>query len=91
MSKPVRRLGRGLDSLVSNVSRDESVPTDPDAVETSREVRAREGSTGQTDSVEGSAVLAVDSLEPNPLQPRSDTDRASLLSLGTVLLYPKVR
>lgn len=82
MSKSVRRLGRGLDSLVSNLSRDASKAADPETVEPSPDVRAHWGSTGGFDSAEGAAVLPVDLLNANPFQPRSNINDDAILSLG---------
>ncbi len=92
MSKTGRRLGRGLESLVSNlrgglgdtppaaVERTESAPVADQTATTSRPQGGTLGALGgadrrfekpeTTDSGEREAMLAVDKLTQNPLQPR---------------------
>ena len=79
MTKPTKRLGRGLDSLVSdlsaggrNVTSDEGVGAHRDL--TSIEQRAAEGG--------GPTMLPTDSLSPNPSQPRSIMNDESVASLA---------
>jgi len=82
MAKSSRRLGRGLDSLVSDLSR-RDVQKEPTS-------RKRDGTVGggeqpATDSDSGSAAevrsIPVENLSPNPCQPRSMIVPETLLSL----------
>lgn len=77
MSKTTRRLGRGLDSLISNLLTEGSPATtqDANAGQASPAERSVDPSTGDL------AMILIDDLNPNPLQPRSsikDEDVASL-------------
>ena len=75
MSKSTRRLGRGLNALVSNLT-EASVP--------SPQPEAAQGGLAQS-TAEGRAVTAtmlhVDQLAPNPFQPRSNLIDPNILSL----------
>ena len=82
MSKSVRRLGRGLDSLVSDLRSsittptDERKPAEPPGVQTPE----------PPDDTRGKAVratmLAIDELTPNPFQPRNITIASNVVSLA---------
>ena len=80
MSKSTKRLGRGLDSLVSHIA-DATRNVVPDAL-----VAASESKRPEAFSVlqgDGDALLAtIDSLQPNPFQPRDNTIDNDILSLG---------
>lgn len=73
MSKPVRRLGRGLDSLVSDL-RGEPVAAEAQTVERSpgSDNPATRGSK---------SVLPAGSLRPNPFQPRRDITNDDIVTL----------
>ncbi len=73
MSKPVRRLGRGLDSLVSDL-RGEPVAAEAQTVERSpgSDNPATRGSK---------SVLPAGSLRPNPFQPRRDITNYDIVTL----------
>ncbi len=79
MSKSGRRLGRGLDSLVSNLRTtatldQETVKTRP--LDGDAEIYGPEGT-----SVEA-ATLRIDAVNPNPFQPRDITSDDSVLSMA---------
>ncbi len=79
MAKPIKRLGRGLDSLVSNMR---GAITAPEG-----QTQPTDGAIGTTPSqihlagVEA-ARLPVDALHPNPFQPRSSTKDEGISSLA---------
>lgn len=81
MSKSTRRLGRGLDSLVSHLRVDDDQELSPAG-------RARDPETngssppGASSADTGAMMVSVESLEPNPLQPRTITDNSKILSLA---------
>jgi len=78
MSKSARRLGRGLDSLVSDLSeRIGRRSADRPAAEEDKDVPAEaEGSSVEALSIE------VRRLEPNPAQPRDSITEENILSLS---------
>lgn len=80
MSKSTKRLGRGLDSLVSHIV-DVTRDVVPDtSVAASESKRPEAPSVLQVD---GGALLAtIDSLKPNPFQPRDNTISYDILSLS---------
>lgn len=80
MSKSTKRLGRGLDSLVSHIAdaTRNVVPDTPVAAPISK--RSEASSVLQVD---GGALLAtINSLQPNPFQPRDNTFSYDILSLS---------
>ena len=80
MSKSTKRLGRGLDSLVSHIAdaTRNVVPDTPVAAPISK--RSEASSVLQVD---GGALLAtINSLQPNPFQPRDNTVSYDILSLS---------
>lgn len=80
MSKSVRRLGRGLDSLVTDLR-----ATTPESVPGGAGVLQREalGSTGVSPDKRIGTVLPVGALQPNPFQPRKAFDPHELEALAT--------
>ncbi len=78
MTKRARRLGRGLDSLVSDLTRSDGSLAD---------VRAVPGLCESTDHQKprqpagSSASLPLDEVVPNPFQPRSNMNDENILSL----------
>lgn len=80
MSKSTKRLGRGLDSLVSHIA-DVSRNVVPDtSVAVSESKRSEASSVLHVDG--GALLAAIDSLQPNPFQPRSNTSSNDILSLS---------
>lgn len=79
MSKPSRRLGRGLDSLVSDL-RPAGIDQGDDPLASS--LSDRPDKTKQTSSFLKSPTLETDSLVPNPFQPRSIIHDDTLISLA---------
>lgn len=81
MSKAARRLGRGLDSLVSNLRSDDSKKRE--SVEAGEDVtgRARE-SVGISREDRAGRTLPTASLSANPLQPRRRIASATISSLA---------
>lgn len=80
MAKSVRRLGRGLDSLVTDLR-----SATPESGPTRAGVPLREGlgSTGIPPDKQIGTVLPVGALQPNPFQPRKDFDPHELAALAT--------
>lgn len=79
MSKSTKRLGRGLDSLVSHIA-DATPNVLPDtSVATSEPKQQVVSSVPQIDG--GARLATTDSLQPNPFQPRDNTDTNDILSL----------
>jgi ParB family transcriptional regulator, chromosome partitioning protein len=83
MSKPARRLGRGLDSLVSDLRTEGRMATMPpaeggDGVASGPEI-------GRKQSASGGEVhtLPVEALRPNPHQPRTEFNDSELESLAS--------
>lgn len=79
MVKSIKRLGRGLDSLVSNLrGRDESKPVDEKIIPSTE--------TSKNDSKEtpSAQVLTapINDLQPNPLQPRTEVEKSDIESLA---------
>ncbi len=80
MSKPIRRLGRGLDSLVSDLrSQPTSSPTIHQAPSPLQSERAARANTEPDDNP---TSLPIDSLHPNPYQPRSRPSELHIKSLA---------
>ncbi len=79
MSKPSRRLGRGLDSLVSDL-RPAGIDQGDDPLASS--LSDRPDKTNQTSSFLESPTLETDSLVPNPFQPRRIIHDDTLISLA---------
>ncbi len=79
MAKPTRRLGRGLDSLVSNLRSVSSQPTPPieELDTTERAVTRNEAAPSIR-----AASLPAEALTPNPQQPRSNAKHGDVLSLA---------
>jgi ParB family chromosome partitioning protein len=73
MSKPVRRLGRGLDSLVSDLRGEAMAPPAPAAVPTTSD-NQRHQAAPQT--------LPIRNIQPNPFQPRQDVTSADIVTLA---------
>jgi len=80
MSKSARRLGRGLNSLVSNLTGETAV----EEPEVSNETTTRARPLKQPLSVEEGVPtkLPIGSLKPNPFQPRDKTDDESIITLA---------
>lgn len=79
MSKSGRRLGRGLDSLVSDFRATASVRDETAKAKPRGEVAEVSGPEGR--SIEAT-TLRIDAVNPNPFQPRNITDSANVLSLA---------
>lgn len=79
MAKPTRRLGRGLDSLVSNL-RSASSQHGP----LTEELDPAERTTTQNEAPPSirAASLPTGALTPNPQQPRSNAEHGDVLSLA---------
>lgn len=79
MSRSAKRLGRGLDSLVSNLRA---------AIPKSAREKGDESAVGDTSSTSTAptdltpSTLPIDALDPNQFQPRSSIDSKSVLSLA---------
>lgn len=80
MSKSVRRLGRGLDSLVPYISRSDGDQTATVAPDGSTRGPVSDEDVGE--SVQAS-MIPIDSLDPNPFQPRNNINDDTVLSLAT--------
>ncbi len=85
MARPARRLGRGLNSLVSAQPEAEVDPV-PVVVPSAKAEADSPGSeppsrSGPVPGIEAQMV-AVESLEPNPFQPRSDAEQSGIESLA---------
>ncbi|MCH9002872.1 MAG: ParB/RepB/Spo0J family partition protein [Planctomycetes bacterium] len=80
MSKSTKRLGRGLDSLVSHIAdaTRNVVPDTPVAAPISK--RSEASSVLQVDR--GALMATIDSLQPNPFQPRDNTRVDTVVSLA---------
>ncbi len=89
MSKPERRLGRGLDSLVSNLRPElERLPSrDPQPFRDERKTEQNlagsdaNGSDRSTGTV-GAAMVAIRDLVPNPYQPRDKITNDDVVSIS---------
>lgn len=85
MAKSARRLGRGLNSLVSTQPEAEFKPV-PVVVPSAKEEAALAASTPAVppNGVPGieARMVAIESLHPNPFQPRSDADQSGIESLA---------
>ena len=80
MSKSTKRLGRGLDSLVSHIA-DATRNVVPDTPVAAPIFKRSEASSVL--QVDGGALLAtINSLQPNPFQPRDNTVSYDILSLS---------
>lgn len=79
MSKTARRLGRGLDSLVSNLREDLKQQT---VVETDRVADTGLGLLEGEHSAVRMGMIAVGRLRANPFQPRGNITDAGVLSLA---------
>lgn len=84
MSKTAKRLGRGLDSLVSNLRAAEQESTTPSpATSLAVEDRAEAGPTpGGPNLMGGATYLPIDSLQRNPFQPRTELEPSGIASLA---------
>ena len=80
MSKSTRRLGRGLDSLVSHIA-DVNREVGPDAPVATAESAQHHGSS-TVQPVGGAGLAATDSLQPNRFQPRNTITNETVLSLA---------
>lgn len=79
MSKATKRLGRGLDSLVSNLSAPPERVAEPDI----KRGRTPDGASHETGSSSVRAImLTVGELSPNPFQPRNNPTDENILSLA---------
>ena len=79
MSKSARRLGRGLDSLVPHMRRSAG---DPTADLASDKALGMLESTADTGGPIQALMMPVDSLDPNPFQPRDNISSDTVLSLA---------
>jgi ParB family chromosome partitioning protein len=84
MSKIARRLGRGLDSLVSNLRSDADEPL-PGALVAERPADAALPAKDVRDEAAAinAAMVAVDALTPNPFQPRDLINDDNIVSIAT--------
>ncbi len=80
MSKSARRLGRGLDSLVSNLRSDAQAEVGA-APGVATLPEAREADSGEHRRIEA-RMVPIDALAPNPWQPRDNTSEQSITSLA---------
>lgn len=81
MAKTIKRLGRGLDSLVSNLRSQKSTDSSQEQI-----IQSSDQKESIEPDVEGSIqakMLAVDDLHPNPYQPRKHVDQSDIESLAT--------
>lgn len=79
MSKATKRLGRGLDALVSNLSATPEYLAGPEV----ERPLASEGLTNETGGPSVRAImLPVGELSPNPFQPRDNTTDENIISLA---------
>lgn len=79
MAKSIRRLGRGLDSLVSNLrAKDEIHPNDE------RVIPSTETQQSDSPDIHSARIktVSVDDLQPNPFQPRTDVEKSDIESLA---------
>ena len=80
MSKPIRRLGRGLDSLVSDLT---SPPAPPPRIPQSLSpVPSESDPLCHPEPDDNPTSLPIDSLHPNPYQPRSRPTEANIQGLA---------
>ncbi len=85
MSKQAKRLGRGLDSLVSDLRANRTpnstvVQSEPPPDEA---LRVESDQAGEDrGSASGPRMISVDDLVPNPFQPRSELDASGIESLA---------
>lgn len=84
MSRPTRRLGRGLDSLVSDLSAEGRTPQDTTAVEVPGPPSGpkRGGGDDGEHTEQGAGMLPVEALKSNPFQPRSNISDDNIISLA---------
>lgn len=80
MARPAKRLGRGLDSLVSDL-RASNVADAAPAVQQADEKHAEHSAQAKTSAGLARNIAIVD-LHPNPDQPRSSIENDSVLSLA---------
>lgn len=84
MNKPLRRLGRGLDSLISRPVEDLPVQSNPPSpAPPTRPI------PNSVDTVAGpvQTSLPLDALVPNPFQPRSEANQAEIESLAASIKH----
>ncbi len=81
MSKSTRRLGRGLDSLVSHLRPSDDRESSPASRSGDPETNGPSGPEASSGDP-GPMTVSVESLEPNPLQPRTITNNETILSLA---------
>ncbi len=79
MSKSARRLGRGLDSLVSNLRSESTSVLADDLEQVGEKERPRLSVAGREVNA---AMLRVEDLNPNPFQPRDSADALDVTSLA---------
>ena len=79
MSKPIRRLGRGLDSLVSDLT---NQPPPRSAPRGARSGPTTEDPSTAVELGDDPTSLPTDSLHPNPYQPRSRPSEANIRGLA---------
>lgn len=82
MSKSVRRLGRGLDSLVSDLRSSVTRPADESKASAPRSVPERELVSSSGGKAVSATMLAIEKLKPNPFQPRDVTISSNVASLA---------
>ena len=78
MNKPLRRLGRGLDSLISKPVDDAPLQSNPPTASLHRPTPAQV----DTAAWPVQTSLPIDALIPNPYQPRSEANQAEIESLA---------
>ena len=79
MSKPARRLGRGLDSLVSNLAVHQTSMADSSPTAVADHHVRREPAAGPTIQA---TMAATETLKPNPFQPRTLLDDEAMRALA---------
>ncbi len=79
MSKVGKRLGRGLDSLISNLRSETQIPLAHGAPHTA--ITPPPTASGSAEGVK-TLMIAPDQLSPNPFQPRHEITAEDLISMG---------
>lgn len=80
MAKTIKRLGRGLDSLVSNLRSQKSADNSQEQIIQSSD--QKEPIEPDFDGSIQAKMLAIDDLHPNPYQPRNHVDQSDIESLA---------
>ena len=79
MSKSGRRLGRGLESLVSNLTDVPAAVTEAAPTQAPSDQQVEIDASGPTTTA---TMIRVDQLDPNPLQPRNKADSENVISIA---------